>query len=148
MTVFMSNAAIDVRNLIIITLNARLVTLFVDIVWISMKVPTVPTTPHLASNQNVQTVQITSLSQMITLLLTQIATLTNLSKINFEKSSHTIIKKLNKLHQESTNSTVVHPICWNVRSINNKVDNIMSLAIDRNMSILFLTETWLSSPKK
>ena len=36
------------------------------------------------------------------------------------------------------------PMCWNVRSINNKVDNTMSLAVDRDTPLLFLTETWLT----
>ena len=55
-------------------------------------------------------------------------------------------KKLVKLSQASSapEDSLLTPVCWNVRSVNNKVDNIMSFAVDRDIPVLFLIETWLT----
>ena len=33
---------------------------------------------------------------------------------------------------------------WNVRSINNKVNNVMALVSDRDIDLIFISETWLT----
>ena len=35
-------------------------------------------------------------------------------------------------------------MCWNVRSINNKVDKVLDYIIAKNISLFFVTETWLT----
>ena len=37
--------------------------------------------------------------------------------------------------------------CWNVRSLNNKADSVLTFLEDKNISVLFVTETWLTSLK-
>ena len=38
----------------------------------------------------------------------------------------------------------VNCLTWNVRSLNNKVDRILAFASDRDISLLFIQETWLT----
>jgi len=38
----------------------------------------------------------------------------------------------------------VNCLTWNVRSLNNKVDRILAFAFDRDISLLFIQETWLT----
>ena len=42
-------------------------------------------------------------------------------------------------------SQLIKCISWNVQSICNKVDLIMSVLVDNNIDLAFITETWLSS---
>ena len=41
-------------------------------------------------------------------------------------------------------SSKVLCVCWNVRSINNKTDSIMNFVVDNEISLFFVTETWLT----
>ena len=45
---------------------------------------------------------------------------------------------------DSISSSQIKCLCWNPRSINNKVDNLMQYVINNNITIFFITETWLT----
>ena len=38
----------------------------------------------------------------------------------------------------------VHCLCWNVRSVGNKTDLIMDFVVNNDVSLFFVTETWLT----
>ena len=42
---------------------------------------------------------------------------------------------------------ILKACCWNVRSLNNKVDKVMNYLVDNKISVSFLTETWLTDDK-
>ena len=41
-------------------------------------------------------------------------------------------------------STAIKACSWNVRSLNNKADDVMAYVIDNNIHVVLLTETWLN----
>ena len=46
--------------------------------------------------------------------------------------------------KNTASSVSLQCLSWNVRSLNNKVDQVLEYALDKNISILFIQETWLT----
>ena len=52
------------------------------------------------------------------------------------------LKKNNPSHDKKS-STKLTCLSWNVRSANNKIENIMDYLIDNDVTLAFIQETWL-----
>jgi exonuclease III len=66
---------------------------------------------------------------------------TKMSKINSKSPSPITLKKK---HVATKAGESINCASWNVRSLNNKVENVMNFLEDYNISIFFVTETWLT----
>ena len=55
-----------------------------------------------------------------------------------------ITQKTRKGKSESGKSVKICCLCWNVRSINNKTNEIMDYVLNNSIKLFFVSETWLT----
>ena len=56
-----------------------------------------------------------------------------------------LLKKLKKINPSHDKKSSIKLTClsWNVRSANNKIEDIMDYLIDNDVTLAFIQETWL-----